>query len=93
MATVRLPRVAVSRELASSLIAQAAIRTNEEVEVNGRGLVVNNESFAYQLAEDLSKVRPLRVRVIGGSPKWHANFKKASKKFQLDVVDVSNSAA
>jgi hypothetical protein len=85
MTTIRLPRVAVSRDLATSLIEGISLKLGEEIIIDGRGLVVNNESFAFQLAEDLSGLHPKAVKVVGGSPKWHKNLQEAARQFSLGI--------
>lgn len=85
MSTIRLPRVAVSRDLATSLIEEVDAKSGEEIIIDGRGLVVNNESFAFQLAEGLSGLHPKAVRVLGGSPKWRKNLQEAARQFNLGI--------
>lgn len=83
MGTIRLPRVAVSRELAKILVRE--IGTRDDVLIDGRGLVVNNESFAFQLASDLVRKNPSRIKVLGGSSKWQGDLKHAADEFHLNL--------
>ena len=83
MGTIRLPRVAVSRELAKILVQE--VHPDDEVVIDGRGLVVNNESFAFQLASDLVGKSPRKVKVLGGSTKWQADLKEAASELHLKV--------
>lgn len=85
METVRLPRVAVSRELATALIKKIAPQAGTGVTLDGRGLVVNNESFAFQLVEDLAEQNVSSVILLGGSSKWDAAVKTAAEAFHLSV--------
>lgn len=87
MPRIRIPRVAVSRELASALVKNAVSTGGHGAfEIDGRGLVVNNDSFAYQLAEDLKKEDKSTVSMLGGSPKWFSDFKKAAEYFDLNLI-------
>lgn len=87
MTTIRIPRVAVSRELATTLIKETSPNPRDEIVIDGRGLVVTNESFAYQLASDLKALELGKIQVWGGSPKWRHNLQNAAKKFHLVLED------
>jgi len=89
MPRIRIPRVAVSRELATSLVKSAVSKGGQPgFEVDGRGLVINNDSFAYQLAKDIKAANGASVSILGGSPKWNTDFETAAAAFDLKIERV-----
>ena len=82
MTTIRLPRIAGSRDLAETLIADAHIEPKSEVEVDARNLVINTESFAFRMAELLSDAHASLV-ILGGSPTWMDDIQKAAARFKV----------
>ena len=68
MSTIRLPRIAVSRELAKDLVWADEVKADEPVVLDGRWMVVNNEDFASQLATELRNRNIVHLQVLGGSP-------------------------
>lgn len=87
MERIQLPRVAVSRELASSLVrSRNKDASNDQVELDARSLVVNNESFVSQLAQELQNARLSHVKIRGGSPEWQQSIELAVKQLGLELV-------
>lgn len=93
MKTIRLPRIAGARRAATELIKDANVATGDEVTLDGRRMALNSESFAFQMAEDLSALQPKSVVVIGGSPDWIRDIHKAAEEYHLRLKDKSLTRA
>ncbi|HAY43056.1 MAG TPA: hypothetical protein DCY59_05680 [Micrococcaceae bacterium] len=83
MSTIRLPRVAVSRDLANKLTKDIVYSEQEPIVLDGRGLVVNNDGFAQQIAADLKSLNIDGVQVLGGSPEWQQAIREAGREHDL----------
>ena len=86
MSSIRIPRVAVSRRIAANLATAVEINEDEPVILDGRGLVVNNDVFALQLAQDLKERNLAGVIVMGGSPQWHRAIQSAGQQLDFSVT-------
>lgn len=77
MHTIRLPRVAVSRDLAAQLAHPA--QPGQPVTIDGRGLITSNAPFAQELAANLAALQPAAaITMLGGSPDWQAQWQAAA---------------
>ena len=76
MHTIRLPRVAVSRDLATQLARNA--QPGQPVTIDGRGLITSNTPFAQELAATLAALHPATITTLGGSPAWEAQWQAAA---------------
>ncbi|MFK0002551.1 hypothetical protein [Paenarthrobacter sp. NPDC090522] len=93
MTSIRLPRVAGSRDLAEALVEEAHISSADNVQVDGRNLVVNTESFAFRIVELVSEASPQSVEFVGGSPEWFKDVKRAADKLQVKFKIGNTSTA
>lgn len=86
MATViKLPEVAVSRQQADHLISDAHLANGDAVEINGRNLSLNTDSFATQLAYRLSEVPRITVTIRGGGSEWINDFERLARQYNVGL--------
>ncbi|WP_417372425.1 hypothetical protein [Glutamicibacter protophormiae] len=85
MSTIRLPRIAVSRDLAKDLVWADEVKADEPVVLDGRWMVVNNEDFASQLATELRKRNIVHFEVLGGSPEWQDAIRAAGAAYNVQI--------
>lgn len=92
MTEITLPRVAGYRELATILVEEAGVSADDEVRIDGRGLVASTDSFASQFAKELREHRASLVTIVGGSPKWHSSIAAAAREegLQLEIKSLSS---
>lgn len=86
MSTIRLPRIAVSRDLAKNLVWADEVKADEPVVLDGRAMVVNNEDFASALATELRSRNIVRFEVLGGSPEWQDAIKAAGASHDVQIT-------
>lgn len=82
--SVLLPRVAASREYATILTKD--VKKYHDVLLDGRRMVLSGDSFADQLAQNLTLKAPRSVTVLGGGKDWPPRITAAAKRHGLDIT-------
>ncbi|MFJ2618542.1 hypothetical protein [Glutamicibacter sp. NPDC087344] len=85
MSTIRLPRIAVSRDVAKDLVWADSVKADEPVVLDGRWMVVNTDAFASQLTTELRNKNIVHFEVLGGSPEWQESIRAAGLSHDVQI--------